>query len=391
VRGAGEYIGSPLYAVFPEHIIAIFAVALLPLLALLVRFFAGRGVERAVSIRTRYRALAPTLRLTFWLLAVAGTIHLAVVFSHEPGPYTIGYAALGFAELEAARRLLSGKTWRLWTGVVLAGSILAYSVDGMAGSPPDQLGLATKLVELTALAVVLTPARPGRARRLASAGAVTLTALVIAVGAWAGAFSSGDGGHHLGEFATPGTLIPSGEDRPPTASEQRAADELYAATVAATSKYSDPAVAAAAGYQVDGIFGTDFHAPNPRFQNDGRIFDPARPETLIYAATTGGPALIGVMYESEGIGNAGPAIGGPLTVWHAHDHICVGLLPPSPAGITSPFGLCPAATITLPITSEMIHVWTMPGAPERFGHVDDGWLHDYLDGFARTASPETAP
>lgn len=391
VRGAGEYVGSPLYAVFPEHVVAIFAVALLPIAALLVRYFADRGTESAVALRTFYRTHAPTLQLAFWLLTMAGAIHLAVAFTHEPSPYTVGYIVLGLSELEAARRLLVGKKWRLWAGLAVCASILGYAVDGIAGAPPDQLGLATKLVELTALAVVVTPVRGGRGRRLASSGVVTFTALVIAIGAWAGAFSSGDGGHHLGEFATPGTLIPSGDDRPPTTSEQHATDELYTATVAATVKYADPAVAEAAGYQTAGIFGTDFHAPNPRFQNDGRIFDPSRPETLIYAETTAGPALIGVMFESEGIGNAGPAIGGPLTVWHAHDHICVGLLPPSLAGITSPFGLCPAATLTLPITNEMIHVWTMPGAPERFGHLEDDWLREYLDDFARSASAVASP
>ena len=33
------------------------------------------------------------------------------------------------------------------------------------------------------------------------------------------------------------------------------------------------------------------------------------------------------MYEMDEIGTAGPAIGGPLTVWHAHDHVCFALTP----------------------------------------------------------------
>jgi len=385
VRGAGEYIGSPMYEFLPEHAIAVFAIVLLPLLAFLVRSLANRGMERAVRLRARYRALVATHRLAFWLLALAGVVHLALVVSHEPSAYALGYAGLGLAELAVARRLLLGRSWRSWAAMVTGGSLLAYAVSGVAGSPPDQLGLATKLVELVTFAIVVTPVSGGRLRRLASSASVVGVTLVVAVAAWAGAFSSGDGGHHLGEYATPGTLIPAGEDRAPTPEERQVADDLYTATVAATAKYADPAVAGAVGYEVDGIFGTDFHAANPRFQHDGKVFDPTRPEQLIYAATEAGPALVGVMFEMEGIGNAGPAVGGPLTVWHAHDHICFGLAPPSLVGLTSPFGLCPLGSLTMPITNEMIHVWTMPGAPERFGHIEDAWLQDYLQGFEQNA------
>ncbi len=30
----------------------------------------------------------------------------------------------------------------------------------------------------------------------------------------------------------------------------------------------------------------------------------------------------------------------------------------------------------------MIHVWTLPGVPEPFGDLDDGWLSEYLEAAA---------
>ena len=87
------------------------------------------------------------------------------------------------------------------------------------------------------------------------------------------------------------------------------------------------------------------------------------------------------MFEMEAIGEPGPAIAGPLTVWHAHDHVCFSLTPPALAGLTSPFGVCPMGSITMPVTNEMIHLWTVPGAPERIGHIEDEWLDAYLERF----------
>ncbi len=188
--------------------------------------------------------------------------------------------------------------------------------------------------------------------------------------------------YYLGEVPSPGVLLPPGEDREPTAAEQQSADALYAATVAAVAKYEDPAVAAADGYDVGNIVGRSHHAQNSAYKEDGHVFDPERPENLIYAVGPTGPVLIGVMYEMDGIGVAGPAIGGPLTVWHAHDHVCFALTPPALAGLTSPFGCCPAGSITMPITNEIIHLSTLPGVPEEFGDLEDSWLTDYLAGLA---------
>ncbi len=117
--------------------------------------------------------------------------------------------------------------------------------------------------------------------------------------------------------------LPYGIDRSPTDSELLAADEFHQRVVEELAPYQDPAVAAEAGYKIGQITTLDFHADNPALKKDGRIMDPAYPETLVYAAGPEGPVLVGAMFQMDELGDTGPAIGGPLTVWHAHDHVCI--------------------------------------------------------------------
>jgi hypothetical protein len=379
-RGLGDYVGSPMYEIIPEHGPAVIAVLLLAIAAWFVRTAAHRGHRWATPFVADYRSLPLVRRFAAWLLLIAGTVHLGLVFGHELSWYSVGYAVVGVAELEVARRLVRRRRWRKYGAIALAGSLVGYAIASMAGEAPDQLGLATKLIELAALAVVLAPQGDRRWRRLGASTATVTFALLVAVGAWVGAFGEGEGGHHLGEVPPPGVLVPDGEDRPATAHEQREAQDLYQATLATAQRYEDPEAARVDGYHVDGMYGLDFHAENAEYKTDGRVLDPARPENLIYAVSDRGPVLIGVMYEIEEIGEPGPAVGGPLTVWHAHDHVCFSLIPPALSGLTSPFGTCPVGSITMPITNEMIHVWTLPGVPERYGDLEDAWLEEYLGG-----------
>ncbi len=377
-RELGEYVGSPMYEVLPDHGIALLAMAALAPAAWLMRRFARRP-GRAARLLAGYRSLPATHRFAAWLLAASGVAHLALVLSHEPSVRSALFAGAGAALLWVTRRLLTARPWRRWAAALLVGSLLGYAGSSVAGEPPDQAGLVVKIVELAALAVVLTPAPGRRLRRLAASGLVVALAVVVAAGAWAGAFSAGEGGHHsVGATPAPGVLLPDGEPRWPTGHELLEAHQLAVLTARWLEPYRDPAVAARDGYLVDGMFGTDFHADNPAYLADGRILDPRRPETLVYAVGDRGPVLLGAMFQMPGIGQEGPAVGGPLTVWHAPDHICFALTPPALAGIVSPYGTCPLGSITMPITNEMIHVWTVPGAPSRFGDLDEQWLADYL-------------
>jgi hypothetical protein len=175
-------------------------------------------------------------------------------------------------------------------------------------------------------------------------------------------------------------LLPATTGSSPTPEQLAAATRLRDETATAIARYADPAVAAADGYAVDGIAGLDFHASNEAYDRDDRILDPERPETLVYASGPAGPVLLGAMFQMPGFGEVGPAIGGPLTVWHGHEQICFSLVPPAMTGIVSPLGGCPVGSFTIPRTIEMMHVWTVPGAPDLFGDLDDAWRMAYVSG-----------
>lgn len=368
----GEYLSSPLYSVLDEHVAALLAIALLPLV-----LWVYRQIRNHATTPT---SLDPSNRMLFWLLAASAAAHVGLVVGHEASALTALFLAdamlLGFAAGGVARGNPSHRFMR-W---VLSGSLLAFVVSSFSGEVPDQVALFTKLLELTALTIVLAPLRPTRLRRLATSASAVAMVVLVGISSWAGAFGATEGGHHLGEVPQPGVLLPVGTDRAATTAESEAADAFHAETVAGVARFADPAVAAAAGYDVDGISGLDFHAGNEQYKHDGLILDPRRPENLIYAAGPDGPVLVGVMYEMEETGVAGPAIGGPLTVWHAHNQICFGVVPPALAGLRSPFGSCPVGSITMPVTGEMLHVFVAPGAPDRFGHLDDDWLEAFVAG-----------
>jgi hypothetical protein len=376
--------GSPLYDVLPEHQIAILAVLLLPFVAWVFRLRAARSA-RFAGLVAGYDASTALAQLTFWLLVISATVHLALAASHA-GPTRVVFAIQAAALIVVVGRQLSGRSWRLLAAIILAGSIGAYWLANLGGEAPDQLGLATKLVELTALAIVIRPMPGKRVRGVLASAAVVLLVVATATAGWAGAFraaagATGEAGGHShapGSVATPGSVLPLIEDREPTPDEQAEAERLLIDVAAAIAPYADPAVAAAAGYDVDGLHGTNFHASNKGNENDGRVLDPARPETLVYAAGPEGPVLLGAMFVMPALGAPGPAVGGPATIWHAHENICLSLTPPAMTGILSPLGNCPVGSVAWPVTPEMIHVWTVPGAPQPFGDLDEAWLTRYL-------------
>jgi hypothetical protein len=371
---AGDTVGSSMYGVLPEHTAALVAVALVPL----AFWWARPGPD-----------LDASRKLVVWLLTASAAVHVGLALGHEPSFLTILFVFDAVALAAIVHRLLTGRSWRGWAAALLVASILFYAGHLVAGHPPDQVGLATRLGELTALAVVLTPvatsSRRLRLRRLVGSTVTVSLFVVTGLAAWIGGFvvaepESGDAAasHHGGAMPAPGTAMRPHVERDPTPAETAAADRFYEAFAGAMSDYADPRVAGADGFEVDGMTGTDFHAVNPAHQHDGRIFDPARPENLVYAVTPSGPVLLGAMFEMPRIGVPGPEIGGPLTPWHEHENVCFSPIPPTLPGFLSPFGLCPPGSVVLPRTPEMIHVWVVPGAPQRFGDLDEEWLADYL-------------
>ncbi len=129
----------------------------------------------------------------------------------------------------------------------------------------------------------------------------------------------------------------------PTPQQQETADKLAADTKTGAAGYADPSVAEAEGYRpISPSWRPITHYLNPTYQQDDKILDPARPESLVYANTSKGPMLLGAMYLMPEPGDPGPQIGGCLTQWHAHSRLL---------GWETP---------------EMMHVWTaedVPGGP----------------------------
>jgi hypothetical protein len=372
--------GNPLYQVGAEHVAGLLALAALPIVWWLVK---RRGVP----------ALAPVEWLLVGLLGASAAIHAGLAIVNDHGfVLAVLFAIDAFLLALVARRVMRRSPVGRFGVAVLVASIVAYWGSALSGEAPDQVGLATKLCEILALVIILRPAVTAASRKsIVRSTAKGLAVVVLVVGtaatSWIGAFraSAADpaalSGHqiHGGPVSPPGTVMPAVPARAATPAERAAADELIIAARKALAKYADINVAAADGYSVTGITGIDFHASNPVNDNDGRVLDVAHPEALVYGvAPDGRPVLIGAMFLMPKIGEPGPTIGGPLTVWHAHQHVCISLTPPSLAGLLSPLGTCPIGTIDLALTAEMIHIWIVPGAPEPFGDLDDAWKRAYL-------------
>jgi hypothetical protein len=146
-----------------------------------------------------------------------------------------------------------------------------------------------------------------------------------------------------------------------TPEQQAAAENLVAVTVLRLPKWSDPAVAEAAGFRSigDGFTGVE-HFVNPAFMTDEFFLDPDHPESLVYDTKGGGRRLVAAMYMADkGTPlEAVPNIGGKLMQWHTHENLCYNA-EGKVRGITDAAGNCPAGLVK-PVPTPMIHVWIEP-------------------------------
>ncbi len=133
-----------------------------------------------------------------------------------------------------------------------------------------------------------------------------------------------------------------------TDAQRAAATELLLRTESATAKYANLDTARAAGFDLKARLAVSeqkkpnfakeleavdagtmlkggkmpmLHVANKANKKDGKMLDPAAPETLMYEYSGNGNwKLIGVMYTaSEAYPKAPPDPGGPITRWHYHD------------------------------------------------------------------------
>ena len=256
-------------------------------------------------------------------------------------------------------------------GHVLAGVGIALVAVGLAGA------LAVLVLEVRGRRPCSTPARLG------VAGATLALALAAgATGVWAAGAGGHDhepaaagdpashvhataagttgaaGGPELGEHGH-GSNVP--EVAAATDDERARAEALWTASMANAERWRDPDAAAAAGFRlrersqaVQERRVRVLHVPNPAWRADGRVLDPARPETLIYWNGPGGRlTLVGVMYTAPR-GTSGP--GGrradhPL----ARPRVLPG--PRDRRKLGRPVdGVCPRGQVHRR-SGEMMHVW----------------------------------
>ena len=343
-----------MFDIAPDHAIGLYAGLLILPLALL-----------ALRLRRTAAARLPgTVRVASVLLAVAGAIHLGLVFTHTDEKVTaLLFALNGFAYIILSQ-LYAWRWWRPAAAALIAATLLGYLVYIVLGfDSPDQVAVATKLLELTTLGLVLIPPHGETRRRAmrwtALAAAVPLLTIVTNATVWIDALARPDAQHaHAG-------AVLQATNEVATPEQAAAARQLYDETAAAIAPYRDWRAAWAAGYRPSGSQATpSTHWMNQRYVDAGYVLDPRHPQGLVYANTRHGPELIGAMFEMRRIGQFGPDPGGPLTAWHQHENVCF-----TPFGLEfslmTPTATCPVGSIDIS-APPMLHVWIVPNPGGQF-------------------------
>jgi hypothetical protein len=304
--------------------------------------------------------------LTAGMLMLTGLIHLALVPDHLSAPPRLGplFALDGVAFVILALVSLKS-TWRWWRGpaaTLLLLTIGAYLVVIARGlETVEDLGIATKLVELAAFGLIVWP----RGARVSLRLAMPVVSVLLAIGvsgtvAWAATLRPGANGRgHDGKLVQVAA--------PPTDAQQLAAANLVENTRTGIARFSDVQVALADGYRpTTPPNAATVHYANPAYKQVG--VDPTRPQALVYGNTPNGPTLLGAMYMLPKANVPAPDIGGSLAEWHSHTNLCFLLPNFAIDGFASPFGTCPVGAINGP-TPAMLHVWTVPSAGGPFGEL----------------------
>jgi hypothetical protein len=379
--------------------------ALVVTVAAVLSYATWRGLRRPVpTTRTRGGLVDQWVA---WLLGLSGILHIALPLGdRDNGVLVLGFLLSGTAYCWLAWRAATGRSYRTMSILLLIATLVGYLVVTLGGEEPDQVGIATALDELLALTLCLVPltraGRPRRAARVAASVASVAITLVVGLGTWVGAFAahgaadthlnagadrvaasdpgatgSDEHDHDFAARAQAGIVMRAQDTSPPTPAQQAAAADLAGRSTDYADQFLDIHTALAQGYQFSfGTTGYEVHLTRKAGPAGRRILDPTDPSALVYVIMGGRAALLGVMYQMPRAGEPGPAIGGSITRWHAHNG-CATLLPPG-VGIMSPFGTCPPLSVEATIP-EMMHVWTVtnpPGGP--FAQdLDHAWVRAY--------------
>ena len=331
-----------MFDISPDHAIGFYTGSLaLPLALLALRLRRPVGVTGTV--------LGASV-----LMAMSGAIHLGLSWTHRREPITAALFASNGVSYLALSQMYAWRWWRPAAVALIVATLLGYlGYIVLNFDTPDQIGVATKLLELTALGLVLIPVH-GETRRRASRWtglgvALPLLTLVMVATVWIDDLARPDAQHaHAGavQQQTNGVATPE---------QVAAAQKLYDETATAIAPYMDWHVAWQAGYRPGPTNTPSTHWMNQRYVDAGYVMDPNHPQGLVYANTKHGPVLIGAMFQMQHLGQFGPDPGGPLTAWHEHQNICF-----TPFGfefsLMTPTSTCPLGAIDIS-APPMLHVW----------------------------------
>ncbi|OLB97450.1 MAG: hypothetical protein AUI15_12370 [Actinobacteria bacterium 13_2_20CM_2_66_6] len=340
-----------MFDIAPDHAIGLYAGVLALPFALL-----------AIRLRSAARAVPGTVLAASVLMAIAGAIHLGLVWTHRDETITALLFALNGVSYIVLSQLYTRRWWRPASVGLITATLFGYlGYIVLNFDTPDQVAVATKLLELTTLGMVLVPTqgetRKRRSRWTLLGVAVPLLTVVTVAVVWIDDLARPDALH-----AHAGAVLQAANDTA-TPEQVAAAKKLYDETAAAITPYRDWHAAWAAGYRPGPQNTPSTHWMNQRYVDAGYVMDPRHPQGLVYANTKHGPVLLGAMFQMPHIGQFGPDPGGPLTAWHQHENICF-----TPFGfefsLMTPTATCPLGSIDLSVPP-MLHVWIVdnPGGP----------------------------
>jgi hypothetical protein len=154
-------------------------------------------------------------------------------------------------------------------------------------------------------------------------------------------------------------------NRPPTATDEAAAQKLVASVSTGIAKYSKLSTAVADGYvPATNPNGYVVHYAKWSTVLAGDVLDANQPSSLVYANTRSGPVLLGAMFLGPGPCRPGPDVAGPLTQWHAHANLCLSATH-EVVGQSSAGGQC-AVGVHNTNTYFMMHVWVAPSLAQNY-------------------------
>jgi hypothetical protein len=245
-------------------------------------------------------------------------------------------------------------------------AVIGAVVAAFHGSRPTSLGQSALVISVVVTALIAVPAMVSAGSHSHAGGHGDEAGSGHGHSGESAGGGNGGGGHQAAAIPAkpydPEKPIDLGGVEGVSLAQQARAENLIAITLLRLPKFSDPAVAEAAGFSSigDALTGHE-HYINPAYFDDGQILNPDFPESLVYEPQKDGTKkLVSAMYmmaPNQTLAEV-PDIGGALTQWHIHDNLCF-TASGRVAGLTSPDGSCRPG-LNKGNEAPMIHVWITP-------------------------------